>query len=188
MTLRKKIPIILIVLLISAAAGWLTARYYFSAIAISNNQPPDVAKEIIEELSPIKVIGDEVDVKIFHPSQDGIIAAKIKVRHSPLHVEMVEIVMTEYLKGLGEKYEGTKVLGVYRDRLNVLYIDLSDEFRRNFSGDAMQEFLLLQSLYNTIITNFPWVQDVRLLIEGKEVESIGGHFLSLYGLKEIFAD
>jgi hypothetical protein len=188
MALKKKISVILIVLLVSAAAGWLAARYYFSQDAISDSLPPGVAKEIIEELLPMKVIGDEVTVKIFHPSQDEIIATEIKVGHSPLHMEMVEIVMTEYLKGLGEGFEGAKVLGVYRDRRNFLYIDLSDEFRKNFSGDARQEFLLLQSLYKTVVSNFPWVEDVRLLIEGKEIESIGGHFISLYGLKEIFAD
>ncbi len=187
MTLKKKISIVLVVLLISAA-GWFAQKYYFFQDAIVDRLPPSITKETIEETLPIKVIEDEVTVKIFRPFEDKIVATEVKVGHRPLHVEMVEAVLAEYLKGLGGGLAETKILGVYRDRQNFLYIDLSDEFRRNFSGDAKKEILLLQSLYNTIVSNFQWVEDIRILIEGREIESIGGHFISLYGLKEIFAD
>jgi len=187
MTIKKKIFIILIVLLISAVAGWFAQKHYFSLDLTTDSPLPDVVKEIIEEplLLPLNVAEDEVTVKIFRPSEDKIVAAEIKVSHRPLHVEMVEAVLAEYLKGLGGGLAETKILGVYRDRQNFLYIDLSDEFRRNFSGDANQEFLLLQSLHNTVTLNFQWVEDVRILIEGREIESIGGHFISLYGLKSV---
>jgi len=74
---------------------------------------------------------------------------------------------------------------VYRDKKHVLYVDLSDDFRRSFSGDARQEFLLLKSLYETVVQNVPGAEDVRILVEGKETESIGGHFIILSALREI---
>ena len=107
-----------------------------------------------------------------------------KIHGSPLPVKMAEAVVAEYLKGLKEGLRDTKLLGVYRDRGNIFYIDLSDEFRRNFSGDAGQEFYLLKSLFETVTANIAGTEDVKVLIEGKEIESIGGHISSFYPLKE----
>ena len=78
---------------------------------------------------------------------------------------------------------GVKVLGLYQGSDGILYVDFSDELRRNFQGDAAAEFLLLRGLYESIISNVKGVDDVKVLIEGKEIESIGGHVLALYPLK-----
>jgi hypothetical protein len=67
----------------------------------------------------------------------------------------------------------------------MLYIDLSDEFRRNFQGDVFAEFLLLKGLYESIISNVQDIQDIKILIEGKETETLGGHLFLLYPLKDM---
>jgi hypothetical protein len=74
---------------------------------------------------------------------------------------------------------------VYKGADRILYIDLSDEFRRNFQGDAFTEFLLLKSLYESLISNVEDIQDVKVLIEGKEAETLGGHLYLLYPLKDM---
>jgi hypothetical protein len=79
------------------------------------------------------------------------------------------------------------LLSVYYASDGILYVDVSDEFRRNFQGDALNEFLLLKGLYDSIITNVTGVQDVKVIVEGKEIESIGGHFFALYPLKNMLA-
>jgi len=66
-----------------------------------------------------------------------------------------------------------------------LYVDLSDEFRRNFQGDVLAEFLLLKGLYESLISNEQEIQDVKILIEGKEIETLGGHLLLTYPLREM---
>jgi len=62
---------------------------------------------------------------------------------------------------------------------------LSDDFRRNFWGDALTEFLLLKGLYQSIIANVEDIVDVKVLIEGKELETLGGHLYLMYPLKDI---
>jgi hypothetical protein len=57
----------------------------------------------------------------------------------------------------------------------IAYISLSEDFKRNFHGDVPDEFLLLKSLYETVISNVQ-VDNIKLLIDGKEADSIGGHF------------
>jgi hypothetical protein len=79
------------------------------------------------------------------------------------------------------------LLGLYKDASQVLYADLSDELRRNFQGDALDEYLLLKGIYETIISNLRDVQDVKILIEGKEAETLGGHLYLKFPLKNTVA-
>jgi spore germination protein GerM len=59
-------------------------------------------------------------------------------------------------------------------------IDFSREIVDDFSGGTTAEYMLISSLVQTICANFPQVEAVRILVEGGEVESLGGH-LSLSG-------
>jgi hypothetical protein len=69
----------------------------------------------------------------------------------------------------------------------MLYIDLSDEVRRNFQGDALSEYLLLNGLYESLVSNISDFQDVKILVEGRELETLGGHIYLKYPLKNILA-
>ena len=105
-------------------------------------------------------------------------------------MDIADATVEEYLKGPRDK-EGsvipkdTKILGIYRGADKILYINLSDEFRRNFQGDVMAEFLLLKGLYESLISNIDDIQDVKVLVEGKELETLGGHLYLRYPLKEM---
>ena len=95
----------------------------------------------------------------------------------------------EYLKGPADAaasnmLNDVKLLGLYRGADKLLYVDLSDELRRKFQGDALAEFFLMKGLYESIISNVEDIQDVKVLVEGKEVETLGGHFYLLYPLKD----
>lgn len=183
---KKYIPVVLAVLSLAVLAGLLAARYYYT-------NPVGVVKQPLIELKDSGLqtfytarAGGEGDIqaKIFYPSGKGISEQEIKVQSPAVPVKIAEAVITEYLKALGDGLRDTKLLGVYRDKDNVFYIDLSDDFIRNFYGDVSQEYCLLKSLYDTVSANVAGVEDVKLLIEGKEVETIGGHLDSLYPLKE----
>jgi hypothetical protein len=49
----------------------------------------------------------------------------------------------------------------------------------------MAEFLLLKGLYESLISNIDDIQDVKVLVEGKELETLGGHLYLLYPLKDM---
>lgn len=183
---KKSIAIAFVVLCIAVVSGWLATRYYFSQ-AEKTDSPLIELKEEASKSREALTGGVEagIPVKIFYPSEDGIAGEERMLQHKTLPVEMAETVLAEYLKLLGEGFKDAKLLGVYRDRNNVFYIDMSEDFRKGFSGDARQEYYLLRSLVDTVVKNTQGIEDVRLLIEGKEIESIGGHFYSLYGLKGI---
>lgn len=60
--------------------------------------------------------------------------------------------------------------------------DFSRELVTDFNGGAQLESYLVKAIVNTL-TEFPQIQEVQILVEGKVVESIGGHILVSRPLK-----
>jgi len=54
-------------------------------------------------------------------------------------------------------------------------IDFSDELVDDFNGGSTAEYILISSLVQTVCGNFPQIEAVRILVEGEETETIGGH-------------
>ena len=61
------------------------------------------------------------------------------------------------------------------DKNSDIYVDFSDELRKNFNGDASEERQIIAGLYKSIKANVPDFESLRILINGKEAESFGGH-------------
>lgn len=85
-------------------------------------------------------------------------------------IVIIEDAIRDYIRPYG-----VRLLDLYMDREGIVYIDLSNEIIKNFRGDAIEEYNLISGLYNTIKKAVPTISSIKLLIEGKEIESIGGH-------------
>jgi hypothetical protein len=179
---KKKAALIAVILISAVLAGWLTSRYFFS----SQEKPlmEDSSKQGKQDLSIMTSSEIKVPVTIFYPVEAGMVKEEKTLAGGSLPVKLAESVLQEFFKGLKNGLNNTVVRGVYEDRNKILYVDLSDEFRRNFSGEARYEYYLLKSLYQTLVTNISEVRDVKILIEGREIESIGGHILAILPLRE----
>jgi len=68
-----------------------------------------------------------------------------------------------------------RLLDLYMDKRGVIYIDIGDELKRNFKGDALEELSLIADLYKKIRSTIPDFKKLMILIEGREAESFGGH-------------
>lgn len=82
----------------------------------------------------------------------------------------VENMIRKYMK----PYD-VKLSDIYRDNEGIIYIDLSSELKKNFKGDAMEEYSIIAGLYKGIKEKIPDFTAMKILIEGKEVDSFGGH-------------
>jgi hypothetical protein len=129
-------------------------------------------------------VSDLKSIELFFPHEGGLRMEERRVIGYASRNKSAEQALMEFLRGpqRGESYvpEGTEVLGIYSGEDGILYIDLSRDFRSNFQGDAMAEFLLLRGLYESVMSNVSGIKGLKVLIGGKEVESIGGH-ISLPG-------
>jgi len=119
-------------------------------------------------------------IKLYFPSDGRLRAEERQVQKAFSRLAAARTVVEEFLKGPAgnaKSYvpEGAGLIDIYDGADGILYVDLSDAFRNGFEADAMSEFLLLRGLYESIIANVYGVVDVKVLIAGAEVETLGGH-------------
>ncbi|GAB4418856.1 MAG: hypothetical protein OHK0032_14800 [Thermodesulfovibrionales bacterium] len=177
--------LLLVLLFIFLLGGGIAGGYlYFSK---RFTQTVETAPQVEEQA------GDFSFVRVYYPSEGRLVMEERRVRRQTSIVSIAEASVSEFLKGPLHKEKsdvpsGAKLLGVYYGSDGVLYVNLSDEFRRNFQGDAMAEFMVLKGLYETVISNVPGIGDVKVIIEGKEIESLAGHIYTLYPLKDALSE
>lgn len=181
MNINKTTRLILLVLLF--VSGVIGGYFYFAKII-----PGEKASEGL----PGSSAGHEelFSLRIYYPVENHLQTEERRIPRKTGQISIAEAVVQEYLQGPSAgtpSYmpKDVKILGIYKGADRILYINLSDEFRRNFQGDAIAEFLLLKGLYESLISNVEDIQDVKVLLEGKEVETLGGHLHLLYPLKDI---
>jgi len=174
--------------------SWLWLNIFYIAVTllvcilITATYQSNLRKRLIAEgIGTGGVVSTEgyVPIKVFYPSSGGLVPEERLVPPSEVQTRVVESAVLEYLKGpsgdaVSYVPEGTQLLGLYRGSDDIIYMDLSHEFRSNFQGDAYGEFLLLRGLYESVMSNAEDVTGLKVLIEGKDVDTIGGH-ISLKG-------
>ncbi len=69
--------------------------------------------------------------------------------------------------------DGTKVRSIHFAN-GIARVDFSSELVKNFRGGSAGELLLVGSIVNTL-TEIRGVEKVRIMVNGKQIESIGGH-------------
>ncbi|MEW6416951.1 MAG: GerMN domain-containing protein [Nitrospirota bacterium] len=181
MNIRKLIGVILLILIFlgGAAGGYL----YFSKVFTKERRGEEIA-------GTLTGAEDLFSLRIYYPVGDRLRIEERRLPRRTAQLAIAEAAVEEYLKGpagiaVSNIPRDARLLGLYKDADRILYVDLSDEFRRNFQGDALIEILLLKGLYESLISNTSDIQDVRVLIEGKEIETLGGHLYLLYPLKDM---
>ena len=70
---------------------------------------------------------------------------------------------------------GVKLRELFITPQGLAFVDLSRELVSNHIGGSRAEELTVYSLSNTLIANFPAVQRVQFLVEGREIPTLAGH-------------
>lgn len=133
-------------------------------------EAPEAAKPL-----PVRV------VTVYFGSEDGaaLVADQLEIAMSPKATDGLRPVLEALIagpksKGVALFPEGTSVRGVYIIE-RTAYIDFSRQLIEGFTGGSSSEYLLVASIVQTVCANFSDLDSVRLLVEGKEVDTIGGH-------------
>ncbi len=123
------------------------------------------------------------EVTLYFGSSDGasLVAEYRQVQSSRDVLENLRRVVEELISGPeGESVASipasARLRGVFiHDR--TAFVDFSQEIIRDFAGGTTAEYVLVSSLVQTVCSNFPEVDAVRILVEGEEVNTVGGHLL-----------
>jgi hypothetical protein len=79
-------------------------------------------------------------------------------------------------RGVATIPPGTRVISVVFDDAGGAYVDFSRELQDNHPGGSAGEIFTIRSIIATLAGNFPEVRSVKFLIEGREIETIAGHY------------
>lgn len=167
LTMSKK----LIIFLALALIGTTVAIVYFTLFRYGEKT---IEKSKIEQ--PM------VNLKIYLPSSNSLLTKEIYLQKESSEIKNIEKTLESFLSELPSPLKETKILGIYRDKEDTVYIDLSKNFA--IPQTLQEEYFLLKSFYKTLKENFSWIKDIKILVEGKEIESISGHISITSSLKE----
>ncbi|MEN2994270.1 MAG: GerMN domain-containing protein [Thermodesulfovibrio sp.] len=170
--MNKKV-IIIFSILIFAIAGFIIYFHFSKSNKVTHYEKPKHDK-LLENF------------RIYIPSSNALMTKEVYLQKDESEIRNIEKILENFFAELSSPFKDTKILGVYRDKENIVYIDLSKSFT---SPQSMrEEYLLIKALYKTLKENFTWIKDVKILIESKEVDTISGHISNESYLKEILEE
>lgn len=125
--------------------------------------------------------GRRISVRLYFeaPDRQGLLPEEREVAFSPDLAVQLRTVVEELARGsatglLATLPPGTKILEVFVQARGVAFVDLSAE-AAELVGGSTGELLAVYSVVNTIVTNFPAVSRVQILVGDKPVTSLAGH-------------
>jgi spore germination protein GerM len=90
--------------------------------------------------------------------------------------EMVKALIAGSKTGLVNTFpEKAELQGVNREGDDLLSVNFRESLVTNHSGGSAAEMATVYSLTNTLTTNLPAIKRIRIMIGGKERESLKGH-------------
>jgi spore germination protein GerM len=126
--------------------------------------------------------GRRIRVRLYFeaPDREGLLPEEREVAFSADLARQLRTVVEELAKGsttglVSTLPEGTRVLEVFVQARGVAWVDLSSEATSGLPGGSRAEMLTVYSVVNTIVTNFPGVSRVQIVVNDQPVTSLGGH-------------
>lgn len=139
------------------------------------NPPPTPASEALTHDEP--VAAGRIQVKLYVLARSGreLATETEEILYSPSLQQQAKEVVRLLLRRSGAIPRGVSLRELFITSQGVAYLDLSQELVSNHPGGSSAEELTVFSLSQTLIANFPAVKTVRILVEGREIQTIAGH-------------
>jgi hypothetical protein len=163
--IKKVLPVIALAVIIyfsGVHTGYQTIKEKISLTHLfENNNPVFIAKK--QKLKSLK---------IYYPENDRLVIYEKKLESErPANKQnIVSEVVSEFLT----PYQA-KLIAFYVSDNGIIYLDMSQELKQNFKGSLTDEYLLIHGLIHSLKANLSEVKGVQILLDGREVESLGGH-------------
>lgn len=132
------------------------------------------------EVPPDEKEVEDLRVKVYYPDESGLRLVEVEreievARDSDKYAAAVEAMMTPPTESeLTEIFPKRAKLLDVEVRDGVATVNFDEGLRKHFAGGSAGETFLIGSVVNAL-TNFNEVKEVRILIDGEEIESLAGH-------------
>ena len=114
------------------------------------------------------------------PNSEKLAAEQRTIPQKRALKQTISTTIEEFIKGskgnLINPIPSSTVLREIRiDSDGVVWVDFSSHLSQSHPGGSSAEILTVYAIVNTILLNFHEVKKVRILIEGKSVDTLAGH-------------
>lgn len=70
---------------------------------------------------------------------------------------------------------GVTLRGLFVSQNNEAFVDLDPAIKSGHAGGSLQELLTVYTIVNAVLINLPNLQQVQILIDGHEADTLAGH-------------
>lgn len=170
---KIKTLILVFALLIAALAAGCDAE---KPVTVT---PPTSTPATVKEQTPGNVAKEEtIRLTIYFATKDAMYLVPeehvVPKTSQPAHVA-IEHLLSGPTSGELEKVmpEGVKLRGLHVKE-HIAYVDFNDKLVKNNPGGSASEILIVGAIVDTL-TQFPDIQKVQILVEGKKIDTLSGH-------------
>jgi hypothetical protein len=172
--------VVLAVVLIAAGIGgylWLRTA--------GAPQPAPVQRQETGPVAPVEKPNEPFMGTLYLPAEGRLNEAVVAVKREPdIQLQARETIAAVLAGDRGGKTAVLKDLqlrALYLDAAGTVYLDLLPVAAglKEIRASVQEELLAVYALVNTVAQNFPEVRQVRVLVDGREAQTLAGH-IDLY--------
>ncbi|HMM19985.1 MAG TPA: GerMN domain-containing protein [Selenomonadales bacterium] len=172
MTGKIKTLVLVFALLIAALAAGCDAE---KPVTVT---PPPSAPAAGKEQTPAGTKEDSIRLTIYFATKDALYLVPeehiVPKTSQPAHMAIEHLLAGPTSGELAKVMpEGTQLRSL-RVKDHIAYVDFNDKLIKNNTGGSASEILIVGAVVDTL-TQFPDIQKVRILVEGKAIDTISGH-------------
>lgn len=102
------------------------------------------------------------------PLAEGAVAQARSILEAQLSAEPAAPLLSTIPKGV-------TLRGIFVSERNEVFVDLDPSIRSAHPGGATEELMTVYTIVNAVLTNLPNLQEVQIMIGGKEADTLAGH-------------
>jgi len=159
-------------------------------VFLSQTNVPEGNIPTAQNLAKTEAATDNVGVHLYFSDMETpfLIAEKKVVQHSENPSIFGRAILVALLKGPNDVRvptvpKGTTLRALYVTDDGTAYADMSESIRENHPGGIRSELMTIYSIVNSLILNVPEIDAVKILVGGKETDTLAGHIDLRYRFK-----
>lgn len=159
----------IVVFIIICGVIYLLIRYDLLKITKDKSPPPTSPKRNLT-----------LNLYYADPYSEKLAAEERTIQVKKTTKQTIEAAINELMKGPKGDFintipSGTVLKGLRIDREGTVFVNFSSQLSRSHPGGSSAEIMTVYAIVNTILLNFNEVTKVKILIEGKSIDTLAGH-------------
>ena len=172
-------PLVIAVMALFLLAGGVGGYLWFRASGMPQSAP--VQQQEAGPAAPVEKPTELFMATLYLPAEGRLSASVAAVKREPdVQLQAREAVASILAGDRGGKaavLKELKLRALYLDAAGTAYLDLLPVAagQKELRASVQEELLAVYALVNTVAQNFPEVRQVRILLDGREAQTLAGH-------------